>query len=105
MSLAVVTLVTLAIGAYALKAAGPLLLGGDRRLPPVVERMALLLPAPLLAALVAVSTFVADQEWSLDARAVGIVAAGLALWRRLPFVVVVLIAAAATAITRALVGG
>lgn len=50
-----------------MKAAGPLVLGGDRALPPFLERLALLLPAPLPAALVATSTFVHDQRWILDA--------------------------------------
>lgn len=102
MSPAAVTIVLLAAGTYLLKAAGPLLLGGERRLPPRVERLTLLLPAPLLAALVAGSTFVADRAWTIDARLAGLVAAALALWLRLPFVVVVVVAAAATAATRAL---
>ena len=92
----------LAAVTYALKATGPLLLGGDRNLPPVIERLALLMPAPLLAALVISSTVVADRAWTVDARLVGLIAAAVALWRRLPFVVVVLIAAAATAATRAI---
>lgn len=85
-----------------LKAAGPLVLGGDRALPPFLERLALLLPAPLPAALVATSTFVDDQRWILDARVAGLVVAAFALWRRLPFVIVVVPAAAATAATRAI---
>jgi branched-subunit amino acid transport protein len=99
---ATTTLLVLAAGTYALKAAGPLVLGGDRALPPMIQRLALVLPAALLAALVATSTFVADQRWLVDARLAGLVAAAVALWRRLPFVVVVLAAAAATAATRAL---
>jgi hypothetical protein len=35
---------------------------------------------------------------------VGILAAALALWRRLPFIAVVVIAGAATAVTRTFVG-
>ncbi len=104
MSPAALTIVVLAVGTYLLKAAGPLLLGGDRRLPPTLERLTVLLPAPLLAALVAVSTVLDGRDWVLDARAVGLAAAAVALWRRLPFVVVVLVAAAATAGARALGG-
>lgn len=102
MSPAAVTIMLLASGTYLLKAAGPVLLGGDRRLPPHLERLTLLLPAPLLAALVAGSTFVADRAWAIDARAAGLAVAAVALWLRLPFVAVVLVAAAATAATRAL---
>ncbi len=96
------TLLVLAAGTYALKAAGPLVLGGDRVLPGWLTRLTNLLPAPLLAALVVTSAFVAERGWVFDERVVGLVAAGLALWRRLPFVVVVFAAAAATAAARAL---
>jgi hypothetical protein len=39
---------------------------------------------------------------SIDARLVGVVVAAIALWRRAPFVLVVLVAAAATALVRLL---
>jgi len=99
----IVVLVGLTVGTYTLKAAGPLLLGG-RELPDAVDRLAALLPAALLAALVLVNTFSDGDTLVLDARAVGLVAAALALAARLPFVVVVVVAAAATALTR-LAGG
>jgi branched-subunit amino acid transport protein AzlD len=96
---ATVVLVALALGTYGLKAAAPLMLGG-RPLPEPVTRLAQLLPAALLAALVVVSTVSDDGALVADARMVGLGAAGIALWRRAPFVVVVLVAAAATALTR-----
>ncbi len=102
MSAATTALLFLAGLTYALKAAGPLVLGGQRSLPPLVERLALLLPAALLAALVVSSTFISDREWVVDARAIGLGVAALALWRRAPFVVVVILAAAATATVRML---
>lgn len=102
MSNATLTLLLLAGGTYVLKAAGPVLLGGDRALPPLVERLALLLPAALLAALVSTAAFVDGGQWSADARAVGLVAAAIALWGKQPFIVVILVAAAATAATRLL---
>lgn len=101
MSAAVTTVVVLGAVTYGLKAAGPLMLGGRRSVPPSVERLALLLPAPLLAALVATSTVVADGRWVLDARLAGLAAAAVGLWRRLPFVVVVALAALTTAAVRA----
>lgn len=93
-------LLGLAAGTYALKAAVPLALGG-RELPAPVTRVADLLPAALLAALVLVSTFTDDGRLVVDARAVGLAAAGVALWGRAPFVVVVVVAAVATALARA----
>lgn len=94
------TVLILAVISFAFKSAGPLVLGGEQELPAWVDRLALLLPAPLLAALVASSTFVDDGQWTIDARAVGLLVAGLALWRKLPFVIVVALAAIATALTR-----
>ena len=99
MSDAVIVLIVLASGTYVFKAAGPLVLG-DRTLPAGLRYFIDLLPAALLAALTVVSTFGDGQSLTLDARAVGLIVAGLALWRRAPFVVVILLASAATALVR-----
>lgn len=101
MSDAVVVLAVMATGTYALKAAGPLLLGG-RRLPTSLQALVDLLPAALLASLAVVSTVGAGTSVVVDARLVGVVAAGLALWRRAPFVVVIVVASMATAAVRLL---
>jgi branched-subunit amino acid transport protein len=98
---ATVVLVGLTACTYGLKSAAPLLLGG-RELPAAVGKLADLMPAALLAALVAVSVVARDGEVVVDARLVGLAAAGLALARRAPFVVVVVAAAGATALVRAL---
>lgn len=99
MSDATVVLVVMAVGTFALKSAGPLVLGA-RQLPARFQTVVDLLPAALLAALAMVSTVGAGQELVLDARLVGLVVAGLALWRRAPFVVVIVLASAATAVAR-----
>jgi branched-subunit amino acid transport protein len=99
MSPAIATLLLLAAGTYALKAAGPLLLG-QRPLPPAVERVATLLPGALLAALVITSTAASGDRVVLDARVPALVVAGVLLWLRAPFVVVVLGAAATAALLR-----
>ncbi len=96
------TVLFLAMISFCFKSAGPLVLGGERDLPSWVDRLALLLPAPLLAALVASSTFVEDRAWTIDAKAVGLLVAAVALWRKLPFVIVVALAAVSTALVRAL---
>lgn len=101
MSRAWTTILLLTAATYALKSFGPIVLGGDRSLPPRLTRFADELPAPLLAALVAISTFADGTSWTLDARLVGLVVAAFALWKRLPFVVVVIAAAIATALARA----
>lgn len=103
MSTAVVVIAGLGLGTYVLKAAGPLLLGG-RTLPSVVERVAQQLPAALLASLVVVSTVTGDRSLVLDARLAGVVAGGVALRLRAPFVVVVAVAVAVTGVVRGLTG-
>ena len=96
---ATIVLIVMTVGTFALKSAGPLVLG-DRSLPARVQRAISLLPASLLAALAIVSTVEDGREIVIDARLVGLVVAGIALWRRLPFVVVIVVASAATAFTR-----
>jgi len=82
------------------KAAGPVLFGG--RQPPRQVSGVLELSAPsLLAALVLTQVFTAGPQLVLDARAVGLSAAALALLARVPPLGVVLVAAAATALARA----
>jgi branched-subunit amino acid transport protein len=99
---ATAVLVIMTIGTYALKSAGPLVLG-DRALPVRLGQIVDLLPAALLAALAIVSTVGDGQAVVIDARLVGLIVAGIALWRRVPFVVVILLASAATAFTRLVV--
>lgn len=87
--------------AYGLKVLGFVVVG-SRTMPPVLERCLALIPASLLAALVAKDTFTSAQELVLDARAVGLAVAIVAVWRKAPFIVVVVAAMAATALVRPL---
>ncbi|MPZ87784.1 MAG: AzlD domain-containing protein [Nitriliruptorales bacterium] len=91
----------LAVGTLALKAVGPLLAGG-RALPPRAAAAFALLPAALLAALVATQTFGDGQALTLDARAAGVGVAAVAAWRRAPFIVVVILGAVTAATLRML---
>lgn len=91
----------LSVVAYALKAVGFVVVGG-RTMPQVIDRCLSLIPASLLAALVVKDTFTVANDLVVDARAVGLVVAALAVWRRAPFIVVVVAAMAATAVVRAL---
>jgi hypothetical protein len=87
-------------GTIAIKAAGPLLLGG-RALPARLTGVVELLAPALLAALVAVQTFGDGRALVLDERVIGVAAAAIALWRKAPLLIVVIVAAAATALARA----
>lgn len=100
MSAAVAVVLLLAAGSYALKAAGPLLLG-QRQLSPPIERVATLAPPALLAALVITSVATVDGRIVFDARMPALLVAALLLRLRAPFVVVVLAAAATAALVRA----
>lgn len=89
------------IGCYLLKLLG--LSVPDRVLDrPAVRRIAGLLPLALLGALVAVQTFASGQALVIDARLAGLAAAAVALLLRAPFLAVVLVAAVAAAVLRAL---
>jgi uncharacterized membrane protein len=86
-------------GCYALKLAGlsvPRGLLANRR----VQRIADTLPIALLATLVAVQAFTTGTRIGLDARAGGMVAAFIAVLLRAPFLVVVALAVATTAVLR-----
>jgi branched-subunit amino acid transport protein len=89
-----------AAACFALKLAGwslpARLLEGER-----LQRAAALLPFALLAALVVVQTFGKGHSLTLDARAAGLAAAGVAVLRRAPFIVAVVVAAATAAVVRA----
>jgi hypothetical protein len=50
---------------------------------------------------VAVNTFGGDRALTLDARVLGVAAAAIAIWRRAPMLLVVVVAAAVTALARA----
>ncbi len=89
------------IGTVAVKAAGPVLLGG-RPLPARVRDVVALLAPALLAALVATNTIASDQRLVLDARLLGVAVAATAIAMRAPVLVVVIVAAAAAAVARLL---
>lgn len=67
---------------------------------PVLVRMSSSLTIGLLASLVMANTFVSGQQLALDARVASLVAAVVALRLRAPFLLVVVIGAAAAALTR-----
>ncbi len=94
-------LIVVALGTYALKSAGPLVLG-NRTVPPKLQSLIAVMPAALLAALVMVSSVAKSGHLVLDARLVGVGAAVIALSAKRGFVTVVAVAAISTAIARRL---
>jgi len=87
------------IGTIAIKASGPMLLGG-RPLPERLQGVVALLAPALLAALVATNTFGSGQRLVADARLIGVGVAAVAIMLRAPILVVVVVAAASAAVAR-----
>ena len=100
-----VWLVVVGVGTatVAIKALGPVALGG-RPLPAPVRRVLSALGPGLLAALVATSAFTSGGALVLDARLGGLAAAAIAVACRAPVLVTVIAAAATTAAIRLLAG-
>ncbi len=94
-----VAIVAVTLASVAIKAAGPVLVGG-RELPPRVNAVIALLAPALLAALVVTETFGEDGHLVLDERALGVGVAAVALVLRAPVLLAVALAALVTALVR-----
>ena len=97
-----VVIVAVALASAAIKAAGPVLVGG-RELPQRATAVVALLAPALLAALVVSETFGEDRDLVLDERTLGVAIAAIALALRAPVLLAVALAAATTALVRAFV--
>jgi hypothetical protein len=96
------TIAVLTVGTLGLKAVGPLTTGGRRPSERAIGVTQLVAPA-ILAGLVVYETLSKDGDGMVfDARVAGLAAAALAILARAPIIVVVLVAAAVTALARAL---
>ena len=85
----------------AIKAVGPIALGG-RNLPTWFTSVVILLSPALLAALVATQAFAEGDHLALSADTAGVAAGGLVIWRTGSIIACVVLAAAVTAGVRAL---
>ncbi len=94
-------IVLCALATAAIKAAGPVALGG-RELPEWASGVIALMAPALLAALVCVAAFADGEEWSIGPDTAGVAVAGVLLWRGANIIVGVVVAAAVTAALRAL---
>ena len=93
-------LIALCVVSYGLKAVGPVLVGG-RELGPQLRQTLDLVAVPLLAALILIQSLGQGHQLVADARLPALAVAGILVWRRAPFLVVVLAAAATAALLRA----
>jgi branched-subunit amino acid transport protein len=88
-----------AVSCYGLKALGlslPKSVIEDRR----VQKIATLMPIALLSALAAMQSLSQGHHLTADARVTGVICAVVAILLRAPFLLVIAIAAAATAVAR-----
>jgi branched-subunit amino acid transport protein len=95
----IVVILLLAAGTYSFRLGGVLL--RDRiALPATVARLLPLAAVALLAALAATAALTEGHGFAGVARPAGVLAGALAAWRRLPFILVVLIAAGTAGLLR-----
>jgi branched-subunit amino acid transport protein len=95
------TVLIVSMATIALKAVGPAVLAG-RQLPRATRAVVEMLAPALLAALVVTQAIGGDRRYVFDARLLGLGAAAVAIRLRAPLLAVVVVAAAVTALTRAL---
>ena len=93
-------MVVLAAGVWAQRMLGMFV--GARALSrqPALGRLATLIPAAVVTAVIVQLTIASGRSLVIDARLVGMTVAAVLVWRRAPFVIVVVAAAAATALVR-----
>ena len=95
-----VLIVLVAVITAAIKAAGPIALGG-RELPAWFSSIVMVMPAAVLAALVVTAALADGDELSIGPDTAGVAAAGIIAWRGGSVITCVLVAAAVTAGLRA----
>jgi branched-subunit amino acid transport protein len=101
MSTSVVLIAACAVITFAIKAAGPVALGG-RELPLWFTSVVILLAPALFAALVATQALADGEHLAIGADTVGVAAGGLVAWRFRSVIGCVVVAAVVTAGLRAI---
>lgn len=96
------SIVALTLGVWGQRLAGAFLIGPLLERRQVLARAAALIPAAVVMAVVVQLTITRSGELVADARLLGLLVAALLVWKRAPFLVIVVAAAAATAAVRAL---
>jgi branched-subunit amino acid transport protein len=94
-----ITILAVTLASAAIRAVGPVLLGG-RELPSSANAVIALLVPSVLTALVVTETFGEDGRLVLDEKAIGVAVAAVALALRAPVLLAVALAVVATALAR-----
>jgi hypothetical protein len=100
--MSVFAIVALAVGAWGQRLAGAFLIGPLLTRRPILARAASLIPAAVVAAVIVQLTIAQGRDLVIDARLAGVAVAGVLVWRKAPFLVVVLAAAITTAALRSI---
>jgi branched-subunit amino acid transport protein len=95
----IAAILTLAVGTYTMRLAG-VLLRERLELSPALQRLLPMAAAALLTALAATAALTEDGGFAGIARPAGVAVGAVLAWRRAPFVVVVIAAAATAALLR-----
>jgi branched-subunit amino acid transport protein len=98
MTLVVLTFI-LGVGTFAFRLAGPTL-RARVEISPKAERLMAVSVVVLFAALIATSALIEGHTFAGVARPAGVAVGGVLAWRRAPFVLVVIAAAATAAVLR-----
>jgi len=93
---------TLALGAYAFKSGGLIVLNRFN-LDRYFQSSVLLIPIVLLAALIAEQTFVINQAINLDERFIGLFVALVLIKKKVPFLIIILCPVVITALLRQII--
>ncbi|MGH3492894.1 MAG: AzlD domain-containing protein [Sciscionella sp.] len=94
-----IAILALSVGTYGFRLAGPVL--RDRvRVPARMQRLLVMGATVLLSAFVAISALTQGHGFAGWARVVGVLVGGVLAWRRVPLIVVVVVAAAVCALLR-----
>jgi branched-subunit amino acid transport protein len=99
-ALVVAGLLTLSAGTFAFRFSGPALRQRIHDFPPWASKLLEAAAVVLLAALVATTALTQGHGFAGLARPAGVLVGGVLAWRKAPFLVVVLTAAAVTAVLR-----
>jgi branched-subunit amino acid transport protein len=95
----IAAIVALAVGTYTMRLSG-VILRERLKLSPTMQRLLPMSAAALLAALAATAALMDGRDFAGIARPAGVAVGGLLAWRKAPFIVVILAAAATAALLR-----
>lgn len=95
------SIIALTIGVWGQRLLGGFVVGPWLERRPTLTRAAKLIPAAVVSAVIVQLTVADGRTLVADERLAGVAVAAVLVWRRAPFLVVVLSAAATTAVLRA----